>query len=192
MQTPMTPSITVRSYYYPPLDNSPGATALVVQVTTLINSYMIWVGSCEEISGAESGSSSQSQPKSAVSAQPKSSLADDSENIHLADLQLVDLPGKEDDPRVLEAIRNGRFSKDWACAMPAINPGMHIASTPLFRSNESDITLAMAQRLARRWKKQVFLSADLPPKFEQGSRLLLELEKRVLESIRRVEESRAG
>ncbi|KAG8863564.1 hypothetical protein FRB96_008304 [Tulasnella sp. 330] len=150
---------------------------------------MIWVGTCDEIHVAEQGASGQSPPKPVAPAQPKSSLADDSENQDLASLQFEDAASGRDDPRVLDAIRNGRVSKDWACAMLATNPTMPVAGTSLFRSNDSDITLAMAQRLARRWKKQVFLSADLPPKFEQGSRLLLELEKRVLESIRRVEES---
>lgn len=120
----MTSSLAVHSHYYPPLDHAPGATALLVQVTALIDSYMIWVGSCDEIPGAELGASDQ--PKPIAPAQPQSSLADDSENQDLVGLQLEGAASKGDDSRVLDAIRNGRVSKDWACAMPVMNvrPGV--------------------------------------------------------------------
>lgn len=158
----MTALIAVHTHYYPPLDISPGAPALVVQITELVHSYMIWAGSCEEIPGAEAST----EPSEAIT-QPTSSLADASENAKVAisrqDVALVDGV----DPRVLSAIQRGRIAKDWACAMPSGNvrsqatwlhrdrmlimtssqPAIPTPSTSLFRSNESDVALSMSQQL---------------------------------------------
>ncbi|KAI0048261.1 hypothetical protein FA95DRAFT_1491159 [Auriscalpium vulgare] len=83
----------------------------------------------------------------------------------------------------------GTLARDWACAMP---PGKAVIGTPLFRSSSSDVALAMAQRLARRFKKQIFLSVDVPPSLEsmgQSPRILLEVEKALVQTLRQLEGS---
>jgi len=155
---------------------------LVVQITTLVGSYMIWAGSCEEIPGAELPTDTSAPP----SAQPTSALVHSSENNLLAGLRLDDT-NRDADPRVLAAVKRGRVAKDWACAMPFAKRSTAVVGTSLFRSNDSYVSLSMAQQLAQRWKKQIFLSLDMPPKFEQGSRLIVEMEKRLVQSIRRLE-----
>ncbi|KAG8906715.1 hypothetical protein FRB99_006313 [Tulasnella sp. 403] len=178
------PKIESYTHYYAPA-GGPGTPAFVVQVTALIDSYMIWVGTCEEIPGAESET-----PESSAPGRPqgiaRSRLEDDVENTDVSTSDSDRRPGAPH-PRVVVAIRQGRLAKDWACAMPTINPSIPNPSTSLFRSGESDVSLTMAQRLARRWKKQIFLAVDLPPKFEQTPQIALEAEKRVLESLKRVE-----
>ncbi|EGO25257.1 hypothetical protein SERLADRAFT_465133 [Serpula lacrymans var. lacrymans S7.9] len=84
----------------------------------------------------------------------------------------------------------GTLARDWACAMPAPNGSPSLGpATSLFRSSSSDIALSMAQRLARRFGKQIFLSVDIPSSFlsmGQG-RLLLDAEKGIVETLKAVE-----
>ncbi|KIJ49671.1 hypothetical protein M422DRAFT_205182 [Sphaerobolus stellatus SS14] len=136
-------TITVTTHYVPPNDSS--SPALAFQITSMVNSYMIWGG--------------------------------------------ITQGGPED---VETAAANGRLAQDWACAMPPSKNGIPGPGTSLFRSSGTDVSLAMAQRLARKFKKQIFLSIDLPPAFTsmgEGSRLALELEKNALQILRKLEEN---
>ncbi|KAH9949600.1 hypothetical protein B0H21DRAFT_727593 [Amylocystis lapponica] len=86
----------------------------------------------------------------------------------------------------------GFLSKDWACAMPARDSNANIppAATSLLRSSSSDVALSMAQRLARRFKKQIFLSIDVPPSFlsmGQGAKLIFAVEKAVVDTLKAME-----
>ncbi|KIJ19173.1 hypothetical protein PAXINDRAFT_69942 [Paxillus involutus ATCC 200175] len=91
----------------------------------------------------------------------------------------------EEPPETVQnAPRSGSLCRDWACAMPSA-PGITGLgpATSLFRSSGSDAALSMAQRLAKRFRKQIFLSVDIPPLYlstAQGSRLLLDAEKGLL------------
>ncbi|KAI0082059.1 hypothetical protein K474DRAFT_1688402 [Panus rudis PR-1116 ss-1] len=85
----------------------------------------------------------------------------------------------------------GFLLKDWACAMP---PGPNVAippaATSLYRASSSDTALPMAQRLARRFKKQIFLSVDVPPSFMamgDGPKVLLAIERAVVEELKSLE-----
>ncbi|TRM70023.1 hypothetical protein BD626DRAFT_22190 [Schizophyllum amplum] len=91
--------------------------------------------------------------------------------------------------RVAEAPLRGNLCKDWACAMPCVSGGAG-AATALFRTSGSDVALSMAQRLAKRFKKQIFLSVDIPASFltlGQGARVLLEAEKGVVAALKELE-----
>ena len=99
---------------------------IVVQVTELVDSYMIWVG-------------------------------------------VDDVGGTAED-----AVARGRLAKDWACAMP------HGGGTSLFRSGDSDSALGMAQRLARRFGKQIFLAVDVGGE----GRLTVEAEKCIVRILK--------
>ncbi|KIK97798.1 hypothetical protein PAXRUDRAFT_135570 [Paxillus rubicundulus Ve08.2h10] len=135
-------SPTHRTRYIPPAE--PTLPALALHVTSLVDSYMLWVGVTEE-------------PPETVENAP----------------------------------RSGALCRDWACAMPSAPgmPGLGPA-TPLFHSSGSDVALSMAQRLAKRFRKQIFLSVDIPPLYlsaAQGSRLLLDAEKGVVEALKEIE-----
>ncbi|TFK93714.1 hypothetical protein K466DRAFT_511009 [Polyporus arcularius HHB13444] len=82
----------------------------------------------------------------------------------------------------------GCLSKDWACAMPPREPsGTSAAATSLYRSSSSDAALSMAQRLARRFKKQIFLSIDVPPSLGsmgQEGKLMLAIERALVDVLR--------
>ncbi|KAI0358375.1 hypothetical protein OH77DRAFT_1502304 [Trametes cingulata] len=82
----------------------------------------------------------------------------------------------------------GCLAKDWACAMPARDTsGTPPAATPLYRSSSSEAALSMAQRLARRFKKQIFLSIDMPPSLGsmgQEGKLLLAIERAVVDCLK--------
>ncbi|GJE95494.1 PAC4 domain-containing protein [Phanerochaete sordida] len=87
----------------------------------------------------------------------------------------------------------GSLTRDWTCAMPptsiSAGPG---AATTLHRSSSSDVSFSMAQRLARRFRKQIFLSVDVPPSFMalgDGPRLVLAVEKAVVGTLKSLEET---
>ncbi|KAG2119880.1 uncharacterized protein F5147DRAFT_665705 [Suillus discolor] len=130
--------ISVTSKYVAPSD--PSLPALALQITSLVGSYMIWVG---------------------VTNQPPES--------------------------VQNAALSGMLCKDWACAMPAL-PG-HTGfgpATSLFRSSSSDVSFSMAQRLARRFHRQIFLSVDVPATLlstQRGSNLLFDAEKGIVAAL---------
>ncbi|KAL4248348.1 hypothetical protein ABKN59_008075 [Abortiporus biennis] len=142
---PPVTNIHVQTKYIPP--TQPALPPLAVQVTSLIGSYMVWVGVTEE----------------------------PAENVHLAPVQ-------------------GFLLKDWACAMPPSNSNVAIppSATSLFRSSSSDTALPMAQRLAKRFKKQIFLSVDVPPSFVtmgEGSKLMFAVEKAVVDTLKELEQT---
>ncbi|KAJ8588858.1 hypothetical protein M405DRAFT_696736, partial [Rhizopogon salebrosus TDB-379] len=124
--------------------SDPSLPALALQITSLVDSYMIWVG---------------------VTNQPPES--------------------------VQNAARSGLLGRDWACAMPASpgNTGFGPA-TSLFRSPNSDVTFSMAQRLARRFGRQIFLSVDVPATLTstpKGSSLLFDAEKGIVTALKGLE-----
>ncbi|OSD06812.1 hypothetical protein PYCCODRAFT_1431003 [Trametes coccinea BRFM310] len=89
---------------------------------------------------------------------------------------------------IANAPLQGCLAKDWACAMPAREmSGTPPAATPLYRTSSSEASLSMAQRLARRFKKQIFLSIDMPPSLGsmgQEGKLLLAIERAVVETLK--------
>jgi len=89
-----------------------------------------------------------------------------------------------------KAVLNGSLCKDWACAMPPRTTGTPSAATSLFRSSSSDIALSMAQRLAKRFQKQIFLAVDIPTGFlslGQGQQLVFEAEKGIVTTLKEIE-----
>ncbi|OCH92333.1 hypothetical protein OBBRIDRAFT_727043 [Obba rivulosa] len=98
----------------------------------------------------------------------------------------TDVPPEEVDI----APSQGCLSKDWACAMPARDSMTPGAATHLYRTPSSDAALSMAQRLARRFKKQIFLSIDVPPSVQtlgEGAKLLLAVEKAAISALKEAE-----
>ncbi|VDC06948.1 unnamed protein product [Peniophora sp. CBMAI 1063] len=117
-----------------------GIPAIAVQVTCLVNSYMIWAGAT----------------------------------------------GEED---ATSAVKAGRLVADWACAMPPRSGG-DAPATPLFRTSSSDAAASMSQRLARRFKKQIFLSIDVPltpASSAFGARVIHEIEKLLVKTVKELE-----
>ncbi|KAI8993076.1 hypothetical protein BD414DRAFT_412819 [Trametes punicea] len=90
--------------------------------------------------------------------------------------------------QVASAPLQGCLAKDWACAMPARDTsGTPAAATPLYRSSSSEAALSMAQRIARRFKKQIFLSIDMPPSLGsmgQEGKLLLAIERALVDTLK--------
>ncbi|KAH7888493.1 hypothetical protein F5I97DRAFT_1853015 [Phlebopus sp. FC_14] len=134
--------IGVRAQHISPSEAS--LPALGLHITSLVDSYMVWIGVTEE-------------PPETVQNAP----------------------------------RSGSLCKDWACAMPPSSGSTAVGpATSLFRSATLDVALPMAQRLARRFRKQVFLSVDIPAPLlstAQGSRLLFDAEKGIVEALKDLE-----
>ncbi|KAF4620635.1 hypothetical protein D9613_000436 [Agrocybe pediades] len=89
-----------------------------------------------------------------------------------------------------KAVLNGNLCKDWACAMPPRTAGAPSSATSLFRASSSDVALPMAQRLAKRFRKQIFLSVDIPISFMtmgQGQQLVFEAEKGIVATLKEIE-----
>ncbi|EPQ57310.1 hypothetical protein GLOTRDRAFT_58578 [Gloeophyllum trabeum ATCC 11539] len=142
MSSTTAPSIHVETKYVPPSDST--LPALALQVTRLVGSYMLWVGTTEG-------------------------------------------PSEEVDTAPL----HGSLAKDWACAMPPISSASQASGTSIFASPNADFALAMAQRLATRFKKQIFLSIDVPPAFVslgQAPRLLLAVERAIVGALKEMEQ----
>jgi proteasome assembly chaperone 4 len=68
---------------------------------------------------------------------------------------------KETGETVEKAPLSGSLCKDWACAMPPAPGSGYGPATTLYRTSSSDVASAMAQRLAKRVGKPVFLSVDV-------------------------------
>ncbi|KAJ3811185.1 hypothetical protein F5876DRAFT_40227 [Lentinula aff. lateritia] len=81
---------------------------------------------------------------------------------------------------------SGSLCRDWACAMPPKAVTATGASTSIYRTSNSDISISMAQRLARRFGKQVFLSIDIQS-YAGKLEVLLALEKGILQTLRTLE-----
>ncbi|KAJ3852164.1 hypothetical protein EV368DRAFT_41654 [Lentinula lateritia] len=78
---------------------------------------------------------------------------------------------------------SGSLCRDWACAMPPkAGTAATGASTSIYRTSNSDISISMAQRLARRFGKQVFLSIDIQS-YAGKLEVLLALEKGILQTL---------
>jgi len=93
--------------------------------------------------------------------------------------------GNPDDAE--KAVLNGNLCRDWACAMPTrTNYALPPAATSLFRSSSSDVALSMARRLAKRFRKQIFLAIDLPLTLGQGEQLLYEAERGIVETLEKI------
>ncbi|KAI0031745.1 hypothetical protein K488DRAFT_51444 [Vararia minispora EC-137] len=96
---------------------------------------------------------------------------------------------EEDGPDA--AIAAGKLTADWACAIPPIGVSFNDTSaTSLLRSSSSDLSLSVSQRLARRFKKQIFLSIDIPASLassSQGARAILEAEKFLVKTLKELE-----
>ncbi|KAF8904455.1 hypothetical protein CPB84DRAFT_1814449 [Gymnopilus junonius] len=123
--------------------NDPSLPSLVLQVTQMVDTYMLWVGTAEntEIGNGE------------------------------------------------KVVLGGNLCRDWACAMPPRVAGAASAATSLFRTSASDVALPMAQRLAKRFKKQIFLSIDIGTGIGQGDVLVLEAEKGIVAGLKEIEGS---
>ncbi|KAF8303349.1 hypothetical protein DL93DRAFT_2090296 [Clavulina sp. PMI_390] len=129
-----------------------GIPAIIIQITELVQSLMIWVGTTE---------------------------SDVMTGMDQASIERI-------------VATKGSLAVDWACAMPPLGPGSAPAGTPLFRATSEDVALPMAQRLARKFNKQIFLSVDTPKSFGnpgQSTHILLQMEKNLVQTIRDLEKS---
>ncbi|KAJ3869789.1 hypothetical protein EV359DRAFT_29299 [Lentinula novae-zelandiae] len=82
---------------------------------------------------------------------------------------------------------SGSLCRDWACAMPPkAGTTATGASTSIYRTSNSDISISMAQRLARRFGKQIFLSIDIQS-YAGKLEVLLALEKGILQAVKTLE-----
>lgn len=84
------------------------------------------------------------------------------EVIELVDSYMIWIGVAESAEKVGEASLAGRLAGDWACGMPPQRAGVPGVGTRLFRSERNDGALSMAQRLAVRVGRQVFVCVDVP------------------------------
>jgi len=80
----------------------------------------------------------------------------------------------------------GSLCRDWACAMPPKGTTPQ-ATTSIFRTSNADASISMAQRLARRFNKQVFLSIDTQS-YAGKPEVLLAIEKGILQTLKTLEQ----
>ncbi|KAG8753383.1 hypothetical protein FRC12_011562 [Ceratobasidium sp. 428] len=152
--------------------NSENGTNIVYHITHLVDSYFIWVGGT-----AEKLDSPSSVPTSARSILADNELGGPDQAVE------VDTVGSF----VAQVMQGGLVAKDWACAMPSRQSPSQTLGTSLFRSGDSDESLAISQRLARRFQKQILLSLDVPIGVKssgQTSFFLLQVEKHLLETLK--------
>jgi proteasome assembly chaperone 4 len=134
------PKIKVSTHYF---GATPTTPAIVIQVTHLDGSYMLWAGLTE------------------------------------ADLEET----------AVQSIAQGRLTRAWACGMPPTNPSIPPGGTSIFQSQNVEPVLPMAMRLAKRFKKQMFLSVDIPISGgHEASLISLEIEKRLVETLKKLEQ----
>ncbi|KAL4266394.1 Proteasome assembly chaperone 3 [Pleurotus pulmonarius] len=96
--------------------------------------------------------------------------------------------------QLVDSYLQGNLSRDWACAMPPRLGGSYssdaVPATSLYRSSSSEVALPMAQRLAKRFRKQIFLSVDVPPailSMSPSHKLLFAVEKGIVGALKDIE-----
>ncbi|KAJ4483252.1 hypothetical protein J3R30DRAFT_3447207 [Lentinula aciculospora] len=119
--------------------DNPSIPAFVLQVTQMVDSYMLWASPTELSEG-----------------------------------------------NVERASMSGSLCRDWACAMPPKAGTINTAGTSIFRTSNSDSSISMAQRLTKRFGKQVFLSIDIQS-YAGKPEILLALEKGILQTLKIIE-----
>jgi len=163
-----TPKIQNSSYIFPP--SLPNARTFGLQLTELTDTYLLWVGVVPSSAGE-------------LAPVPVDPLRDeDGGGSAGADLgaDLGEGAGAE-----------ARLGRDWAVGMPGW--GNHPpVGTALLRNAGEDLALSLSQRLARRFKKQVFLSVDVGDfgagvGGAQGARVLLDVERQLVGVLSQVE-----
>ncbi|KAG9097712.1 hypothetical protein FS749_005697 [Ceratobasidium sp. UAMH 11750] len=112
--------------------SSENGTNIVSHITHLVDSYFIWVG----------GTVEKLDSTSTMPASTSSLLADNELN---QSAQMADTKSVE--PFVAQAMQSGLVAKDWACAMPSRQSSGQTLGTSIFRSGDSDESLAISQRL---------------------------------------------
>lgn len=88
------------------------------------------------------------------------------------------------------AVQSGRLGVDWACSMPSPKPSMPVAGTTLLRTSQDPVALPLSQRLAQRFKKQMFVSIDISASQKIGGKgpmVALAVEKAVIVSLKALE-----
>ncbi|KAF8608795.1 hypothetical protein BDV93DRAFT_602686 [Ceratobasidium sp. AG-I] len=172
MNTESSVSIFKVTSHYTPSDNENG-TNIVSYITHLVDSYFIWVGGTND------------KPDSALAMFPPASggpLSDDVENETSQAWE-----SKSIELFVAQVMQGGLVAKDWACAMPSKQVSLPVLGTSIFRTGDSDESLAISQRLARRFQKQILLSLDIPVGVRssgQTSFFLLQVEKHLLMTLK--------
>ncbi|CAE6415249.1 unnamed protein product [Rhizoctonia solani] len=168
--TPTASPFRVTSRYAP--SDSEGGHHIVSHITHLIDSYFIWVGGTVE------------RPDSLQAPPPQAGglLADDEVN------QQDSIPDSRSvEVLVAQAMQTGSLAKDFSCAMLTTQVSTPALGVPIFRSRDSDESLALSQRLARRFKKQIFLSLDIPVLIKtsgQTSYFMSQVEKHLLITLK--------
>ena len=158
---------------------------LVLQVTQMVDTYMLWIGAADSNRNVGNG-----------------------ENAVLHGNLCKDwacaMPPRAVCFGVSCAIRRKPRTK----VLRTCQPGENSAATSLFRSSSADIALSMAQRLgnagmqiaakrgphgypvAKRFKKQIFLSVDIPSGFSSlggGQKLAFDAEKGIVAALKEIE-----
>ncbi|KAJ1304511.1 hypothetical protein OPQ81_005656 [Rhizoctonia solani] len=172
--SPIASPFKITSHYSP--SDTEGGHHIVSHITHLVDSYFIWVGGTVE------------RPDSLQVPPPQSGgslLADDELN-----QQDSALYSRSVEAIVSQAMQTGSLAKDFSCAMPTTQASTPALGVPIFRSRDSDESLAVSQRLARRFKKQIFLSLDIPVLIKtsgQTSYFMSQVEKHLLVTLKSFE-----
>ncbi|CAE6477168.1 unnamed protein product [Rhizoctonia solani] len=163
----------ITSHYAP--SDTEGGQHIISHITHLVDSYFIWVGGT-----VERLDSLQAPPQAGGSL-----LADNEVN-----QQDGVLESRSVELLVAQAMQTGSLAKDFSCAMPGTQATTPALGVPIFRSRDSDESLALSQRLARRFKKQIFLSIDIPVLMKtsgQTSHFMSQAEKHLLITLKSFE-----
>ncbi|KZO93075.1 hypothetical protein CALVIDRAFT_566795 [Calocera viscosa TUFC12733] len=162
-----TPKIRTTAYRFPP--SLPSGPTFGLQVTQLTGTYVLWVGVLP--SGSE-------------------------ELAVLPQLDpLRDEEGGGSGGEVGGGGEEAKLGRDWAVGMPP-RGSLPPVGTQLLRSSGDDLALPLAQRLARRFGKQVFLSVDVGDLTAggmmgmgaEGARVVMDVERGLVRVLQALEE----
>lgn len=168
--------ISVETKYFP--SSGASSPALALQVTCLVDSYMLWIGVTEELEENASNAILQG---------------------HLGKDWAVSMP-----PWKVRNLRKEGIG--WLRRENLHHQTLPATGSQLLRSSSSDLALSIAKRLgeplivgdgrylmrgdlrtARRFGKQIFLSVDVPVSMGDDSGILVRVEKALMDTLRDME-----
>ncbi|PVG01217.1 hypothetical protein CPB86DRAFT_805394 [Serendipita vermifera] len=101
-------------------------------------------------------------------------------------------PQGETEQDIDTLVQQGRLGADWACSMTTKKESIPVAGTTLLKTTKDATAFPLSQRLAQRFKKQIFVSIDISPIHlvdGKSSTLTVAVERVIVSTLKSIEDT---